>query len=112
MDRDAIPGPGTFCYKEQCSVLLPAGRFKHRMSGSVNLIEPGPALRFPLAVLASLFASLALAQSAQKNEEVFRHRGADRDAKLVERARQEGTVVLYTSLAPTESKPLADAFEK
>jgi len=81
------------------------------MSGSVNL-SPGPALRFPLAVLASLFASLALAQSAQKNEEVFRHRGADRDAKLVERARQEGTVVLYTSLAPTESKPLADAFEK
>jgi len=30
----------------------------------------------------------------------------------VERARQEGIVVLYTSLAPTESKPLADAFEK
>ena len=27
-------------------------------------------------------------------------------------ARQEGTLVLYTSLAPTESKPLADAFEK
>jgi len=61
MDRDAIPGPGTFSYEEQCSVLLPAGRFKHRMSGSVNL-SPGPALRFPLAVLASLFASIALAQ--------------------------------------------------
>ena len=30
----------------------------------------------------------------------------------VERARREGTVVLYTSLAPTESKPLAAAFEK
>ena len=30
----------------------------------------------------------------------------------VERAKQEGRVVLYTSLAPTESKPLAEAFEK
>jgi iron(III) transport system substrate-binding protein len=69
-------------------------------------------LKFPLCVFACLFASLALAQSAQKNDEVFRYRGPDREAKLVERARQEGTVVLYTSLAPTESKPLADAFEK
>src|SRR5438046_10644043 len=34
------------------------------------------------------------------------------DARLVEKAKQEGSVVLYTSLAPTESKPLADAFEK
>ena len=47
-----------------------------------------------------------------KNDEVFRYRGADRDARLVERAKQEGRVVLYTSLAPTESKPLAEAFEK
>ena len=34
------------------------------------------------------------------------------DARLVERAQREGTVVLYTSLAPTESRPLAEAFEK
>jgi iron(III) transport system substrate-binding protein len=69
-------------------------------------------LRVLPAVLASLAATLAFAQSAQKNDEVLRYRGADRDAKLVERARQEGTLTLYTSLAPTESKPLADAFEK
>jgi len=31
---------------------------------------------------------------------------------LLDRARREGTLTLYTSLAPTESKPLADAFEK
>ena len=30
----------------------------------------------------------------------------------VERAKREGSLTLYTSLAPTESKPLADAFEK
>ena len=34
------------------------------------------------------------------------------DAQLAERARREGRVVLYTSLAPTESAPLAAAFEK
>jgi len=31
---------------------------------------------------------------------------------LIERAKREGTLTLYTSLAPTESKPLADAFEQ
>lgn len=34
------------------------------------------------------------------------------DAALVGRAKREGRVVLYTSLAPTESAPLAAAFEK
>ena len=64
----------------------------------------------PFLVLLSLIFGTAHAQS--KNEEVYRYRGADRNARLVERAKQEGTVVLYTSLAPTESKPLAEAFEK
>ena len=31
---------------------------------------------------------------------------------VADRARHEGTLALYTSLAPTESQPLADAFEK
>jgi len=31
---------------------------------------------------------------------------------LVDRAKREGTLTLYTSLAPTESQPLAEAFEK
>ena len=37
---------------------------------------------------------------------------AQAPADRVERAKREGTLVLYTSLAPTESQPLADAFEK
>jgi iron(III) transport system substrate-binding protein len=60
-------------------------------------------------LLVLLFPLLAL---AAKNDDVYLYQGADRDAKLAERAKQEGTLVLYTSLAPTESKPLADAFEK
>lgn len=61
----------------------------------------------------SLAFLLSLAAAAQdKNEAIYRYRGADRDARLLERARQEGSVVLYTSLAPTESGPLGQAFEK
>src|SRR2546428_10940266 len=54
----------------------------------------------------------ASAQSADKNDAIFLYRGADREQRLLERARGEGTVVVYTSLAPTESAPLARAFEK
>ena len=68
---------------------------------------------FLLLLLASCVSiPAAFAQAPARNDEIFRYRGADREARLVERARQEGTVVLYTSLAPTESKPLAEAFEK
>ena len=68
--------------------------------------------------LRSLFATFLLAAAASgalaqaRNDEVYRYQGADREARLVQRAKQEGTLVLYTSLAPTESKPLAEAFEK
>ena len=55
---------------------------------------------------------LAGAGAAQGSESVYRYRGADRDARLLENARKEGSVVLYTSLAPTESGPLGQAFEK
>jgi len=37
---------------------------------------------------------------------------AQTPAPLADAARREGTLTLYTSLAPTESQPLADAFEK
>ena len=67
-------------------------------------------------LVAALFVAALLpavsSGQAQRNEEILRYRGADRDARLVERAKQEGSVVVYTSLAPTESKPLAAAFEK
>ncbi|MDB5761902.1 MAG: futA [Herminiimonas sp.] len=55
----------------------------------------------------------AYAQSAvSKNEAVYSYKGADRDQKLVQEAKREGTLTLYTSLAPTESTPLGQAFEK
>ena len=47
-----------------------------------------------------------------KNDTVYLYNGADREQKLVQEAKREGTLVLYTSLAPTESTPLGKAFEK
>ena len=65
------------------------------------------------ATMLGLVAAAATAGAqAPGNDAVFRYQGADRDARLVERAKREGSVVLYTSLAPTESQPLAAAFEK
>ena len=40
------------------------------------------------------------------------YKGADREQRLAEKARAEGTLTLYTSMATTESAPLALAFEK
>jgi iron(III) transport system substrate-binding protein len=69
----------------------------------------------PVAALflaAGVFPSGAIAQPQGRNDAVYLYRGADREQRLLERARQEGSVVLYTSLATTESMPLARAFEK
>lgn len=66
------------------------------------------------SVLKSVAAALVLSVAGMSfaNEAVYRYRGADRDSRLLENARKEGSVVLYTSLAPTESGPLGQAFEK
>ena len=68
--------------------------------------------RLARILVALLLLIPAAAPAHSKNDDVYRYRGADRGQKLVEGARREGTVVLYTSLAPTESKPLSEAFEK
>ncbi len=67
--------------------------------------------RFALLGLATALAQ-APAPGPGPHQAVYLYKGADRDARLLERARREGTVSVYTSLAPTEATPLAEAFEK
>ena len=62
--------------------------------------------------LALAASQCALAQPMSPHAAVYNYKGADRAARLLERAKAEGSVTLYTSLAPTESGPLAEAFEK
>src|SRR5262249_17604272 len=55
----------------------------------------------------------ARAQTAgADNSAIYLYQGADRGERLIAKAREEGTLTLYTSMATTESGPLAQAFEK
>jgi iron(III) transport system substrate-binding protein len=46
------------------------------------------------------------------NSAIYLYKGADRTDRLIAKAREEGTLTFYTSMATTESGPLAQAFEK
>jgi len=69
--------------------------------------------RLVLAVFVFAFCVAAAdAQNAPVDlSSIYNYRGSDRDERLLARARQEGTVTLYTSMSTTESAPLAQAFE-
>ena len=65
------------------------------------------------AVMAVLFAGPALAQAPRSDAPaIYLYQGADRDQRLVEAARKEGTLTFYTSMQTPESGPLSRAFEQ
>ncbi len=64
------------------------------------------------AALAAGLALGAFAQDRDANTRVYQYREADRDAQLVAKAKQEGTLTLYTSMQIGDSRPIAEAFEK
>ncbi len=56
--------------------------------------------------------SPACAQTAAgDNSAIYLYAGADREQHLIAKAREEGTLTLYTSIATTELGPLTQAFE-
>jgi iron(III) transport system substrate-binding protein len=64
------------------------------------------------AALALLVMTAQVIAQAPGAEAVYLYKGPDREQRLVARAREEGTLTFYTSMATTESGPLAQAFEK
>jgi iron(III) transport system substrate-binding protein len=68
--------------------------------------------RFTILILAAACATAAGAQTPEKNAAVYLYDGPDREQRLVQGARKEGALVVYTSLATSESVPLTQAFEK
>ena len=74
----------------------------------------GPSRRHCL--VASAGALLLPAARAQdvvaRNREIYLYKGADRDARLLEGAKKEGQLSLYTSLNTKDSGPITEAFEK
>src|SRR5258708_13315895 len=83
-------------------------------NAAIRTREAAPTFAMYAIAAAGLFAVgvPAHAQSPAGNREIFAYRGADRAARLAERARKAGTVVVYTSLAPSQSKPPPAAFGK
>jgi iron(III) transport system substrate-binding protein len=65
-----------------------------------------------IAASCALLAALLPAPAAAQGADILNYQGADREKRLIELARKEGVVSIYTSLAPTESQPMAEAFEK
>jgi iron(III) transport system substrate-binding protein len=58
---------------------------------------------------AATLTGLAAAEDASRG---YLYQGPDRDQRLVERAKQEGTLSLYTSMQLVDSRPLTAAFER
>ncbi len=69
--------------------------------------------RLLAASAAALVAPALRAQDVTAaNREIYLNKGADRDARLLEGARKEGQLILYTSLNTKDSGPITEAFEK
>ena len=65
-----------------------------------------------LIVLGGLPLGGADAQTPVKADDIFNYQGPDREKRLIEKAKLEGALTIYTSLAPTEARPMVEAFEK
>lgn len=68
--------------------------------------------RVLLAAMLLAAAPLGAQDREAVNARIYKYQGADRDAVLVERAKKEGSVSLFTSMQLVDSRPLTEAFEK
>lgn len=69
--------------------------------------------RSVLAAVLLAAAGPALAQPAPgPHKALYMYQGADRDKRIVEGAKKEGQVAVYTSLNTKDSVPISQAFEK
>ncbi|HEX4798021.1 MAG TPA: extracellular solute-binding protein, partial [Burkholderiales bacterium] len=67
------------------------------------------------ALGAALWSRLGFGQSGDdsgKNRQIYLYRGADREKRILEGAKKEREVVVYTSLNLKDSVPITEAFEK
>jgi len=65
-----------------------------------------------LALIVSAGATVALAQDASPSDNPVTYRGTDREQRLVDGARKEGQVTVYSSMIVDQAlRPLIDAFQ-
>src|SRR5437762_9743716 len=63
-------------------------------------------------MLRALVLFLFSVSAAAANRDIYMYQGADREARLVAGAKQEGQVVLYSTMTVQDGRALANAFEK
>jgi iron(III) transport system substrate-binding protein len=69
--------------------------------------------RFTLVLAAVLFAPVVCAQpAAGQHKGIYMYQGADREQRVLEGAKKDKQVVVYTSLNLKDSVPITQAFEK
>jgi iron(III) transport system substrate-binding protein len=64
------------------------------------------------AIAAPVAAPSKGGSNAEANKQIYLYQGADREKRLLENAKREGTVVIYTSLNLKDSVPITEKFEK
>ena len=75
--------------------------------------QAGVTRRLALATLSLAGLAAAGPARSQTSEEILKYTGADRDQKLVEGARKEGQVVIYSAMIVNQAlRPLTDGFMK
>src|SRR5256885_6942473 len=75
------------------------------------------ALRRPFLCGAAICIALTLLcaprlQAQASHRDLYMYKGADRDQRVLQGAKKEGQVLVYTSLNLKDSVPIAEAFEK
>lgn len=77
------------------------------------LLKTNLACRFLVILLAGLAISACQKEEIkQTNQEIYLYQGADRAQKVLQKAKQEQVVSVYTSMQPKDAVPLTEAFEK
>jgi iron(III) transport system substrate-binding protein len=69
-------------------------------------------LRLALAALALVGTAATVSAQESPNRALYLYNGPDRERRLVEGAKQEGQVTLYSTMTVGDGKALAEAFER
>jgi iron(III) transport system substrate-binding protein len=79
----------------------------------MTMLRAGIPMALSAIVVFMLWPASARAQAASSDSSsIYSYNGGDREQRLAAKAREERALTLYTSMATTESAPLAQAFEK
>ncbi len=63
-------------------------------------------------LVSSLFAACGEQEKKLTHSEIYLYQGPDRDQKVIAKAKQEGSVMIYSSLVPEDLEAISNAFEK